>query len=169
MVGFDFINPRPIAGRGFILKIYQDEDFFCENRFTLEQWHNILDGINNKAEFNNYLERYKDILTCYVLYRDDSSEPIGMCLILEENGWYDDCFPGEVVSVHGGGWEKSASSKYIYAKAWIRIIDYLDNLGCKILTDFNPKNKSAKHLITGTGFTYNEEINMYEYSKSMMK
>lgn len=164
MAGFDFIHPRPIHGRGFIWKPYNGEDFFSKKRFTLDQWHNILGGINNKKEFDKYLYKYRNILSCYVLFKIESSVPIAMCLILEENGWFDNCFPGEVVSVHGGGWNRDASSQYLYAKAWIRIIHYLYELKCRVLTDFNQNNRPAKHLIEGTGFLYNDEINMYEYS-----
>lgn len=164
MKGFDFSKLQSIEGQVFVWRPYNNENFISSQGFTITQWRNILSGIDTQIAFNKYLEKYKQILSCMVLYKKVESEPIGMCLLLEENGWWDNCFPGEVISVHGGGWHQDAANKFIYAKAWLTIVHYLHGLGCRVLTNFDMLNKPAGKLILGTGFIYNEEINMYEYS-----
>ena len=168
MPNYDFTIPVPIEGTGFVWNPYTSEDFFNPNCFSLNEWHNILDKINSRHEFEEYIEKYKNILMCFLLYKRSSpATPTGMCLLLDETGWYDNLPPWKVISVHGGGWYKDASNRFIYAKAWIHMVHFFNALGCKVLTDFNENNHPAKHLILNTGFTKNKDIAMYEYHKEL--
>lgn len=168
MSHYDFTKPVPIEGAGFIWNPYTTEDFFNSNCFSLDEWRNILDIKNCRIEFEEYMEKYKNILKCFVLYKNSSpSTPTGMCLLLDETGWFDNLQPWKVISVHGGGWFKDAANKFVYAKAWISMVHFLNALGCKVLTNFNENNLAAKHLILNTGFSKNKHLEMYEYNKEL--
>lgn len=160
--GYSFEKPVPIQGIGFSWCPYKGEDFLSEGRFTLDQWHKIIYDIDDMGQWRTFLEKYKSVTNCYALYPSGESEPIAMCYLLAEDGMYEDFQPGEVVSVHGGGWKNDFHSKYLYAKSWIRIVHYLHSLGCKVLTNVKEDNLNTKHLVEGTGFRLNE-LGLYEY------
>lgn len=166
--GYNFEKPVPILGTGFSWCPYNNEDLLSENHFTIDQWHKIIYDIDAMDQWREFLDQYKRVCSCYVLYPTHQAEPIAMCYVLAEDGLYEEVGYGEVVSVHGGGWKKDMRSQYLYARAWIRIVHYLHLSGCKVLTNVKNDNVNAKHLVEGTGFRLNE-MDLYEYHSELDK
>ena len=159
--GFSFANPLPIIGRGFVWKLYQGEDFLAPGRFSIEQWNRIVTDIYTMEQWQSFLKEFSDYCTCYVLYKDGDETPLAMSYVMAEHGRYDNYKHGEVVSAHGGGWFNDFGHKYLYAKSWLCLVNYLSDLGCKVLTNATEDNRSALHLIKNTGFHQNND-GMYE-------
>ncbi|MDE6538395.1 MAG: hypothetical protein K2M13_10250 [Muribaculaceae bacterium] len=168
--GYDFEKPVPITGIGFSWLPYNNEDLLSDGFFTIDEWHKIIYDIDNMVQWQEFLERYRRVCTCYVLYSTHSIEPIAICYLLAEDGLYENYCNGEVISVHGGGWKNDFRSRYLYARAWMRIVHYLDGLGCKVLTNVKADNFAATRLVTGSGFSINE-LGLFEYhsDKDMFK
>ncbi len=160
--GYNFEKPIPINGIGFSWRPYNNEDLLSDSHFTIDQWHKIIYDIDDMVQWRDFLDRYRRVCSCYVLYPTHQAEPIAMCYLLAEDGLYDRFSNGEVISVHGGGWKNDTPSRYLYARAWIRIVHYLHQSGCKVLTNVKDDNSDARHLVSGTGFRLNK-LGLYEY------
>ncbi len=161
-LGYQFSDPLPISGRGFVWLPYSGESLISPERFALEVWHRIVSDIDSDEQWREFLVRYRHVCSCYVLYPNDMTEPIAMCYILGEHAMYDDAAPGTVVSAHGGGWRTDLGSKLLHARAWVAMVRHLASLGCTVLTSVKDDNLPARHLVTKTGFALND-IGMYEY------
>ena len=124
---------------------YTSEDIVCD-RFSLDEWHLAVADIHSDDEWNEFLQDNTDFVCCKILREIESRKTIGFIYIMEEDE------RKKVVSIHGGGWEKSMKASILYYHGFFCVIKSLLDLGYKVRTTCVINNENAYRFIKGTGF-----------------
>lgn len=125
--------------------------------FPLQDWLQIVSDIDNDTDWANFLTEYSEFVKCFVLYRRKDNKPIGFAYILQEDE------QGNIVSLHGGGWNKSISHSLLYYRGMVRLVEALLNNGVKVRTTCKIWNNRAYRFIKSAGFVNYKDINTYKY------
>lgn len=54
-------------------------------KFSLNEWNQIISGFTNNQEWLDYIQKYKNIINCYILYNRNTSKIIGFSIIIIED------------------------------------------------------------------------------------
>lgn len=125
--------------------------------FPLQEWQQIVSDINNDTDWAIFLTEYSEFVKCFVLYRRKDNKPIAFAYILQEDE------QGNIVSFHGGGWDKSISHTLLYYRGMIQLIKTLLNNGLKVRTACTTKNTIAYRFIKSAGFVNYRNSDTYRY------
>ena len=120
-------------------------DKLCEY-FPFDEWAQMIADINTDAEWMEFLNDNKELIKCYVLYTCSNNQKIGFLYLYNEDFFFN------VVSVHGGGWEKSIGSSLLYYRGLILMIEYLLGQGKKVRTSCFVGNDKAFRFLKSIGF-----------------
>lgn len=121
------------------------KEYFRE-RFQDEDWHRIFVDFKSDNDCSPYLTQYKDIVQSYTLYDNKSQQSIALIwLILEEVNKH-------IISIHGGGWDKSVRLSFLYYRGLIVMIDHLLKQGFKVRTSCLIANERAFRFLRSVGF-----------------
>jgi hypothetical protein len=123
---------------------YNKENLF-EN-FSCDDLNLIVTGIETSNEWNDFLNIYSDWVRCYVLRTCLDEKIIGFVYLYNEKGNF------EIVSVHGGGWEKSLGHTLYYYRGLILLIERLILQGKKVRTSCFLGNDNALRFLRSVGF-----------------
>lgn len=136
---------------------YLKEEPLCI-RFPYNEWHKIVSDIHSDSEWADFIEEYSDFITCYILRKCSDNCAIGFLYILNDN-------PNKhIVSIHGGGWNKSLGSSLLYYRGYICMIEYLLQKGMKVRTTCLINNINALNFIKSVGFViYKKEEKYYKF------
>lgn len=127
---------------------YREEEKICE-RFSLDQWHCAVHDIDSDKEWAIFLSE-SWIVKCYVLKLCSNEKSLAFLYTMQEDS------QGNVLSVHGGGWE----NPLMYYRGYILMIKYLLDQGLKVRTYCQLSNPSAIRFSRSVGFVpyrYTEE------------
>lgn len=130
---------------------YSEEDVLY-SRFSLENWQYIISDIKSDKEWSNLLKK-NSIIRCYVLKKSYNNEPIGFIYSKQED------FRGNVISLHGGGWDKSVCSSLYYYRGLILIIKELIYQNIKVRTSCFENNYRAYKFLRSVGFVKHSTSN----------
>lgn len=125
-------------------EVYNNE-IVCEN-FPCDDWQLIVSDIKNDEEWKVFVNENSEWVRCYVLRTCSSNKEIGFVYIYNEYGNFD------VVSIHGGGWEKSIVSTLFYYRGMILMLSQLLNKGLKVRTTVSTENLPALRFMRSLGF-----------------
>ena len=136
-------------------KIYRAEKL-C-TMFPLYEWHQIVADIDNDTDWANFLTEYGEFVKCFVLYHRKDNNPIAFAYILQEDEY------GNIVSLHGGGWNKSIMHTLLYYRGMVRLVETLLNNGHKVRTACTIENDRAYRFIKSIGFVNYRNSDTYRY------
>ena len=125
--------------------------------FPLQDWLQIVSDIDNDTDWANFLTEYSEFVKCFVLYRRKNNKPIGFVYLLQEDE------QGNIVSFHGGGWNKSISHTLLYYRGMILLIETLLNNGLKVRTTCTNENYIAYRFIKSAGFVNYRNSDKYHH------
>lgn len=128
-------------------------DFSIRHYFSDHDWNNIIADIHSDEELQEACKQ--GYISVYKAYFAQKSTPIGFVLIM-----VDDPIK-KYVSIHGGGWDKSAS--YFYICCYMAMIVQLLQTGVKVHTSCKLENKRAMHLNHSIGFVNYAKREGYSY------
>lgn len=134
---------------------YKKSEIIYSN-FKIDDWHNVVSDINSDEELSNALDLYKHI-DGYILKRCDNNESIAFLYIKKENQ------KKSIVSIHGGGWNKSIYLTFLYYRGYVLMIEHLLNKGYKVRTTCLCTNKLAYRFIRSIGFVKYKSSGTYNY------
>lgn len=126
-------------------KLWTGQINLCE-QFPLDIWHNIIFDIDTENDWQQFLKNYSRYVTCFVLYKVSTGQPIAFCYLMQEDE------RGDVVSYHGGGWIKSISATMMYYRGTIRMIEALLANRIRVRSASLLKNDVAKRFLQSIGF-----------------
>lgn len=126
-------------------KLWTGQINLCE-QFPLEIWHKIVFDIDSNNDWVQYLNTYSQYVTCFVLCRVSTKEPIGFCYLLQEDE------RGTVISFHGGGWIKSTFATMMYYRGAIRMVEALLSKDIKVRSACLNNNTIAYRFLRSIGF-----------------
>ncbi len=115
-------------------------------RFSNEEWKLMVSDICSDEEWKVFVNENSEWIRCYVLRTYSSNKEIGFIYIYNEYGNFD------VVSIHGGGWEKSIVSTLFYYRGMILMLSQLLNKGLKVRTTVSTENLPALRFMRSLGF-----------------
>ena len=127
---------------------YNQEDRICD-KYSIDVWHQAVHDIDSDEEWASFLLD-STIVNCYVLKRRLDNESIAFLYIKQENR------TGNVVSVHGGGWE----NPLMYYRGYIMMLKHLLSQGLKVRTYAQLSNPRGIRFSRSVGFVpyrYSEE------------
>lgn len=128
------------------------------NKFSSNDWNTIISGFSSNDEWEEFLIKYKDIISCFVLYKINSNEMIGFSLIILEDS------KNNICSFHGGGWLGSSLGLILYFRGIKCLFNYLFDRNIKIRTSCYTNNIKAYKLLKSIGFVrYQEKNNIYSF------
>ena len=125
-------------------EVYNNE-IVCEN-FPCDDWLLIVSDIKSDDEWREFLNVYCEWVKCYILRTCSNNKEIGFVYIYNESGNFD------IISIHGGGWEKSIVSTLFYYRGIILIVEHLLNKKIKVRTTISTKNSTAIRFMRSIGF-----------------
>lgn len=125
--------------------------------FPFHEWHQIVADVDNDTDWENFLTEYDEFVKCFVLYRRKDNKPIAFAYILQEDE------QGNIVSFHGGGWNKTILHTLLYYRGMIRLIETLLKNGFKVRTACTIENSTAYRFIKSAGFVNYRNNNTYKY------
>ena len=137
-----------------ILFQYEDETVIWEHhngdnictRFSIEDWGKIVSDIHTNKEWVSLVEEYSDLIECYILKRRCDNHEIGFIYLYHES------VLTNIVSIHGGGWEKSMISSILYYRGLILMIRNLLSQGFRVRTSCFISNEKAYRFLKIIGF-----------------
>lgn len=129
------------------------------SKFSLDDWNTIISGFSSNDEWEDFLMKYKDIISCLVLYKINSYEMIAFSLIILENS------KNNICSFHGGGWLGSSLGLILYFRGIKCLFNYLFDSGIKIIrSSCYTNNIKAYKLLKSIGFVrYREKDNIHGF------
>lgn len=116
------------------------------SRFESKEWRKIISGIHTDQEWNEFLTRLAGYTHCFVLYPSERNTPIAFILLMQEDE------KGKVISIHGGGWDKSVRLSLLYYRGLIVMIEHLLKQGFKVRTSCLIANERAFRFLRSVGF-----------------
>lgn len=119
-------------------KVYSGEQIL--DRFSLDKWREIASDISSNEEWNHFIDTYSDFIKCYILEQVSTSLDIAFVYLYFEES--------NVVSIHGGGWEKPL----LYYRGYTLMLRILTERGYKVRTCCSLKNPSAIRFSRSVGF-----------------
>lgn len=122
-----------------------NQEITC-NKFSFEEWHKIVTDIDTEEDWKSFLVNYSDLVECYILKDVDCNDTIGFVYL------YNESIPNRIVSIHGGGWEKSMRFSLLYYRGIIILIENLLNKGIKVRTSCLVDNGRALRFLKSVGF-----------------
>lgn len=122
-----------------------DNEVDIFSRFTADEWHKIASDIENKDDWADLLCDYSEFVKCFLLWKLLSNSPIGFVYLLREP---DD----DVVSIHGGGWEKSLGASLLYRRSLKLLAKTLLERGLRVRSSCSSDNRRAERFLKGVGF-----------------
>lgn len=145
-------------------KIY-DSDTCVVDKFSLDQWHNIMEYISSEDELHCYLQDLKDVAACFILKERASNNAIAFCLVCLIDS------RRHIVEFHGGGWAADLLSPRHYFRGVSIMMRYLNRLGFKVRTQCRKENKRAFRFIVASGFRRyrQDDKRCYFYYPSMVE
>lgn len=127
------------------------------SKFTTKEWRKMVTDVKSDRDWNRLVAENYPFIKCYVLYKTANSEPIAFAYILQEDD------KGEVVSLHGGGWNKSLYHTLLYYQGAIMLINTLLNSGLKVRTSCLIDNMTAYRFLKSIGFVNYRSSNKWHY------
>lgn len=133
-----------------------NQEIICA-RFAFKDWQKIVNDINTDEEWQDFLSEYDFFVKCYILKDVESNDSIGFVYL------YKDSIPNRIVSIHGGGWDRSMRSSLLYYRGMIILINNLLNNGFKIHTSCLIGNTVAYRFLHSIGFVkyYSSTTHIY--------
>ncbi len=126
-------------------KIYTSNDVIC-SRFHKKEWIKIADDIENDKELCDLLVKYPHLIQGYILYENSTEKPIAFVYLLNESP------QKKIISMHGGGWEKTPRLSILFMQGAILLIEHLLKNGFKVQTYCSKDNAIAFRFMQGLGF-----------------
>lgn len=132
---------------------YTENDILCR-RFPVKNWNYIISDINSDVEWANLL---KDslLIRCYILKQCSTNEQIAFAYTKQED------LKGKIISLHGGGWGTNPSSKLMFYRGFILLIEYFLNKGIRVRTSCLESNITGYRFIKSVGFVNYKLSNNY--------
>ena len=144
------MNDRLLAcnliGDGVIEWKQCDNEIDVFNHFTAKDWKQIAFDIDSTEEWDDLLSGYHEYVKCFILWRLSDSKPIGFVYLLQENE------KGTIVSIHGGGWERTFYASLLYNRAIKLLATTMIEYGLKVRTSCRRDNLRAQRFLRGAGF-----------------
>lgn len=138
-------------------RMYKNGDNVFD-RFSLDDWNAIISGFSSNDEWDEFLIKYKDIISCFVLYKIKTNEMIAFSFIILENS------KKNIYSFHGGGWFGDSLGLILYFRGIKCLFDYLFDSNIKLRTSCYTNNIKAYKLLKSIGFVrYHEKNNIYSF------
>ena len=137
-------NPR-LNNKCVQWRMYTSNDVVC-SRFLKEEWIKIADDIENDQDLCDLLAKYPHLIKGYILYENSKETPIAFVYLLNE------CPKKKIISLHGGGWEKSPRLTMLFMQGAILLIEHLLKVGFKVRTYCSKDNVNAYRFMQGLGF-----------------
>lgn len=119
---------------------YVSSDVVRDN-FQFEEWNKIVGDINSDKEWAIFLKKTAYV-KCFMLRNCLDNVSIAFLYVMQEDD------KGEVISVHGGGWE----SPLKYYRGYILMLKHLLCLGFKVRTYCRLSNLAAIRFDRSVGF-----------------
>lgn len=133
--------------------LFNNEDIF--SKFKPNEWSLIVSDIYSQQEWQNFINDYCDLVCCYVMRTCRDNREIAFVYLYNEVGIF------EIVSIHGGGWDKSLCSSLYYYRGLILIIKELISQNIKVRTSCFENNYRAYKFLRSVGFVrYNTSNGM---------
>lgn len=126
-------------------KCYAEGDIVCK-RFPYDEWHKIAQDIDSDVELRDLLLNNPTAIRGFVLYDKTSKQPIAFSYILKEDKY------GNVISFHGGGWNKGTRASICYFSGVAILIERLLLDGYKVRTYCLSDNLPAYRFMHSLGF-----------------
>lgn len=124
---------------------HYNQEVIC-NRFSIEEWHKMVGDIDTETEWQHFVSEYSDFVKCYILRKIGCNEAVAFVYLYKES------ITNKVVSIHGGGWDKSMHLSLLYYRGMIVMIEHLLNNGVKVRTSCSIKNTIAYRFLHSIGF-----------------
>ena len=125
-------------------ELYRGEAL-CD-RFPIDQWRLMVTEIETDKEWRDFVDKYKDFVRCYILRSVSDNEEVAFVYLYNESGNFD------IVSIHGGGWDRSIKSTMYYYRGLILMISSLIAEGRKVRTSCYIDNIRAFRFLRSVGF-----------------
>lgn len=122
-----------------------DGESLC-SRFHVQEWNKMVSDIYSDAEWKKFLTEYNDVVKCYILRTNHDDKEIAFVYLYNESGSFD------IVSIHGGGWNKSIGLSILYYRGLILMIETLLKQNVKVRTTCMSSNTRAYNFLRSVGF-----------------
>ena len=122
-----------------------DGESLC-NRFDIQEWNKMVSDIYSDAEWKKFLTEYNAVVKCYILRTNYDDKEIAFVYLYNESGSFD------IVSIHGGGWDKSIALSILYYRGLILMIETLLVKNVKVRTTCTMNNTRAYKFLRSIGF-----------------
>lgn len=115
-------------------------------RFSNEEWKLMVSDICSDEEWKSFLDCYSDFLRCYILRDVSKNKEIAFVYL------YNELHDFRVVSIHGGGWDRSIHLSLLYYRGLILLIYELLKQERKVHTSCMCQNIHAYRFLQSIGF-----------------
>lgn len=127
-------------------------------KFSLNEWNQIISGFTNNQEWLDYIQKYKNIINCYILYNRNTSKIIGFSIIIIED------YKKKICSFHGGGCSRGTLEKILYFRGVICLLSNIIKEYPKIRSACYKGNTKAYRFLSKIGFVkYYEMDDVYKF------
>ncbi len=133
------------VGDKYVKWIYYTANEAVCSRFLHSVWYLIAQDINSDKEFAQVLAN-NEYVKCYILVDKCYNNPIAFVYVKRES------LQDGIVSIHGGGWNKSMRLSILYYRGITLLIEYLQNRGIKVRTSCLIGNTRALRFLYSIGF-----------------
>ena len=116
------------------------------SRFNLGEWNKIAFDIDTEYELLSLCYSYYHRIQGCVLYENRKNKPIAFLYILKDSA------SGNIVSIHGGGWNVGICYSFYYYRGVILMIKALLTKGFKVRTSCLTDNYRALRFLNSLGF-----------------
>lgn len=136
------------------------------SKFSKSDWHLIASDIDTIEDWVDFLTKCPSYVKSYLLSSRDDNKPFGFFYLLFD---YDN---KNVVSFHGGGWNKSLYYTLLHFRSAFLVAQALKKNGFKVRTCCKSYNEKAYKFLREVGYVkYRQDedtIEMY-FSERKMK
>ena len=122
------------------------DDEYVNDTVVATMDNKMISDIYSDAEWKKFLTEYNDVVKCYILRTNYDDKEIAFVYLYNESGSFD------IVSIHGGGWDKSIALSLLYYRGLILMIETLLVKNVKVRTTCTMNNTRAYKFLRSVGF-----------------
>lgn len=122
------------------------DDFRLVDRFAHEDWDRIVHGISTEPEWRAFVDRYKSIGGCFLLFIKEKTAPVGFVWVVYDN------YRRRSVMIHGGSWQAGRISSTWLCRGMLCLAEHLLAAGFRVHSQCRRDNVRSFRFLRGLGF-----------------
>lgn len=116
-------------------------------KFHPDEWKKISTFATTDKDLRDFLNDYKTISKIFLCHKiEDKDNHVGFIWMIYDN------YLRHSVMIHGGSWQASKISTYVFYRALLSFVEHLIDCGFKVHSKCNLGNTQSLRFLRGCGF-----------------